>query len=265
MTNFTAELIGTMILITLGCGINAGNSLTNSFSKNTGWIGVAFGWGFAVAIAVYAVGEYSGAHINPAVTFALAVNGDLAWSEVPIYISAQVIGALIGSTLVWFQYLPHWKATEEASVKLGVFATSPAMKNNFPNLVSEIIGTFILILGLLSIGANKFSDGLNPLIVGFLIVSIGLSLGGSTGYAINPARDFGPRLAHFLLPIKGKGDSNWGYAWIPIIGPIMGGIYAAVFYKAFFEQQFGTMFWIMSIVTGIVLVLAWFSEKSKDA
>ena len=264
MTNFTAELLGTMILIVLGCGINAGNSLTNSFSKNAGWISVAFGWGFAVAIAVYAVGQVSGAHINPAVTLALAVNGDLAWSEVPIYISAQVLGALIGSTLVWLQYLPHWKATTDSAVKLGVFATGPAMKHTFANLSSEIIGTFILILGLLSIGANEFTEGLNPFIVGILIVSIGLSLGGTTGYAINPARDFGPRLAHFLLPISGKGTSNWTYAWIPIIGPAIGGIYGAVFYKAFFEQSFSTMFWVMSALTLLVLVLAWVNEKKSN-
>jgi len=261
MTNFTAELIGTMILIVLGCGINAGNSLTNSFSKNAGWISVVFGWGFAVAIAVYAVGEVSGAHINPAVTLALAVNGDLLWSEVPIYISAQVIGAILGSIIVWLQYLPHWRATQEADIKLGVFATKPAIKNTFPNLSSEIIGTFMLILGLLSIGANEFAKGINPLIVGFLIVSIGLSLGGSTGYAINPARDFGPRLAHFILPISGKGTSNWGYAWIPIIGPAIGGVYGAVFYKAFFEQHFSMLFWLMTAITLLILVISILNEN----
>ncbi len=263
MTNFTAELIGTMILIVLGCGINAGNSLNNSFSKNAGWISVAFGWGFAVAIAVYAVGQVSGAHVNPAVTLALAVSGDLPWAEVPIYISAQIIGAIIGSTLVWLQYLPHWKATSDTAVKLGVFATGPAMKHNFANLSSEIIGTFILILGLLSIGANEFTEGLNPFIVGILIVSIGLSLGGTTGYAINPARDLGPRIAHFILPITGKGTSNWGYAWIPIVGPAIGGIYGALFYQAFFKQSFSTLFWAVSAIVVIVLALAWLNEKKS--
>ena len=190
----------------------------------------AFGWGLAVMVAVYSVGQISGAHINPAVTIGLAVAGEFDWGNVPTYIAGQMIGAIIGATLVYLQYLPHWKVTEDPATKLGVFSTAPAVKSTPANLLSEIIGTAVLVLGLLAIGANSFADGLNPLIVGLLITSIGVSLGGTTGYAINPARDLGPRIAHALLPIAGKGDSDWGYAWIPVLGPILGGALGAVIY-----------------------------------
>ena len=264
MNNFTAELLGTMLLIILGGGINAGSSLKNSYANGAGWLSISFGWGLGVTMAIYAVGQVSGAHINPAVTLALAVNGSFEWSEVPIYISAQMIGAFLGATIVWLQYLPHWKATEDTGTKLGVFSTGPAMKNNFANLVSEMIGTFVLIVGLLTIGANTFTEGLNPFIVGLLIVSIGLSLGGTTGYAINPARDLGPRIAHFILPIAGKGKSNWSYAWIPVVGPCIGGIYGAVFYTAFFEGNKTTTFWILSLLIAIILLIAWWSENKNN-
>ena len=190
----------------------------------------AFGWGLAVMVAVYSVGQISGAHINPAVTIGLAVAGEFDWGNVPTYIAGQMIGAIIGATLVYLQYLPHWKVTEDPATKLGVFSTAPAVKSTPANLLSEIIGTAVLVLGLLAIGANSFADGLNPLIVGLLITSIGVSLGGTTGYAINPARDLGPRIAHALLPIAGKGDSDWGYSWIPVLGPILGGALGAVIY-----------------------------------
>lgn len=263
MTAFWGELIGTAILITLGAGVCAGVNLKKTLSNGSGWIVITFGWGFAVAVAAYAVGKFSGAHLNPALTLALAFTGDLPWSKVPTYISGQVIGAVIGAVIIYFQYLPHWKVTEDPGAKLGTFATGPAIPHTFANLISEIIGTFILVLGILAIGANKFTDGLNPLIVGFLIVSIGLSLGGTTGYAINPARDFGPRLAHAFLPIPGKGSSNWGYSWIPIVGPILGGSLGGLFYKAAFLGKTTTSLWMVLAATVIVLAIAGIAGKKS--
>lgn len=257
MSPFVGELIGTMILIILGGGVCAGVSLRKTFAANSGWIVITMGWGLAVAIAVYAVGGISGAHLNPAVTFGLAFTGAFPWEDVPTYILAQMIGAIIGAAIVWLHYLPHWKETDDPRTKLGVFSTAPAVPHTFANLLSEIIGTFVLVLGILAIGANKFADGLNPFIIGFLIVSIGLSLGGTTGYAINPARDLGPRIAHFLLPIAGKGDSNWGYAWIPVVGPILGGSFGAVFYQAVFEDNFTNNFWYVTVALVVVLLLAY--------
>lgn len=234
MSPFLGEIIGTMILIILGDGVVAGVVLKKTKAHDSGWIVITLGWGLAVAMAAYAVGGISGAHLNPALTIGLAVAGQFPWSDVPLYILAQVIGAFIGAVVVWLHYLPHWKVTEDSAAKLAVFATDPAIPHRVSNVISEIIGTFVLVLGILAIGANKFADGLNPFIVGFLIVSIGLSLGGTTGYAINPARDLGPRIAHAVLPIAGKGNSNWGYAWIPIVGPIIGGVLGAWFYAMFF-------------------------------
>ncbi|ABO51350.1 MIP family channel protein [Desulforamulus reducens MI-1] len=234
MTPFLAEIIGTMILIILGDGVVAGVLLKKSKAENSGWIVITAGWGLAVAMAVYAVGGFSGAHLNPAVTIGLAAIGSFPWADVPSYILAQFIGAFLGGVIVWLHYLPHWKETNDPGAKLGIFCTGPGIRDNFGNLVSEIIGTFILVLGILAIGANKFADGINPFIVGLLIVSIGLSLGGTTGYAINPARDLGPRIAHAVLPIAGKGNSDWGYSWIPVVGPVIGGVLGALFYKAFF-------------------------------
>jgi glycerol uptake facilitator protein len=265
MTPFVGELIGTMILIVFGAGIGAGSSLKNSYSNNAGWIVITIAWGLAVTMGVFAVGSVSGAHLNPAVTVALAINGDFAWSEVPGYIIAQMIGAIIGAALVYLHYLPHWKATEDPGTKLGVFATSPAIPHTFSNVVSELFGTFILVLGLLFIGANKFTEGLNPLAVGLLIVVIGMSLGGTTGYAINPARDLGPRIAHFLLPIPGKGSSNWGYAWIPVVGPLMGGSLGAVFYKAVFLGEVTESLWIILGINAVILLLAFAVSKKQSS
>ncbi len=256
MTAFWGEVVGTMILILLGGGVCAGVSLKKSFAQNSGWIVITFGWGLAVAVAVYAVGGISGAHLNPAVTLGLAFTGGFAWADVPSYILAQMIGAILGAILVYLHYLPHWKETEDAGTKLGVFSTGPAIPNPFANLLSEIIGTFLLVLAILAIGANKFTEGLNPLVVGFLIVSIGLSLGGTTGYAINPARDLGPRIAHFFLPIHGKGSSNWGYAWVPVVGPILGGSFGGLFYQAVFQGKIGGSFWGVLIAMVVVLFLA---------
>lgn len=232
MSSFLAELIGTMFLAIFGCGVVAAVVLNKSKAQDSGWIVITFGWGFAVAFAVYFVGKYSGAHLNPAVTIGLAVSGNFAWSKVVMYIAAQMIGAFIGGCVVYLYYLPHWEVTEDKDAKLAVFCTGPAIRNTFANLISEILGTAILVFGLLGIGANKFALGLNPLIVGFYIVAIGLSLGGTTGYAINPARDLGPRLAHFVLPIAGKRDADWGYAWIPVVGPVIGGSLGGFLYNA---------------------------------
>lgn len=264
MTAFWGELIGTAILITLGAGVCAGVNLKKTLSNSSGWIVITFGWGFAVAIAAYSVGKFSGAHLNPALTVALAFKGDLPWGQVPSYIIGQVLGAMIGSAIVYLHYLPHWKATDDPGAKLGTFATGPAIPHTLGNLLSEIIGTFILVLGILAIGANKFTDGLNPIIVGFLIVSIGLSLGGTTGYAINPARDFGPRLAHALLPIPGKGSSNWGYAWIPIVGPILGGSLGGLFYKAAFLGETVVSLWFVIGATIVVLAIAYVVGKKPQ-
>lgn len=231
MTPYLAEFIGTMLLIILGDGVVAGTLLRHSKGENAGWIVIVISWGLAVALAIYAVGKYSGAHINPAVTIALAMNGSFPWQEVPGYCLAQLSGAFVGASIVWIHYLPHWKLTEDKNTKLAVFCTAPAIRSTAPNFISEFIGTMILILGLLLIGANSFADGLNPLVVGALISTIGFGLGGTTGFAINPARDLGPRIAHFVLPIAGKGSSDWSYSWIPVIGPICGGIAGALVYQ----------------------------------
>jgi glycerol uptake facilitator protein len=223
-----------MILILLGDGVVAGVLLKNSKSENAGSFFIVTAWGLAVTLAIYAVGKISGAHLNPAVTIAMAINGNFSADLVAGYIIAQFAGAFLGAVLVWLHYLPHWKLTTDQSLKLAIFCTAPAVRNSFWNLVSEIIATTVLILGLLVIGANEFANGLNPIVVGLLIISIGLSLGGTTGFAINPARDLGPRIAHFLLPIHGKGNSDWSYAWIPVVGPIIGGVLGVVIYKLFF-------------------------------
>lgn len=234
MSPYVAEFFGTLLLILLGGGVNAAVSLRKSKSENGGWLMIAIGWGLAVMLAIYAVGSISGAHLNPAVTIALAINGSFASSLVVGYIVAQFIGAIVGATLVWLHYLPHWKETVDPAAKLGVFCNAPAIRNTFTNLISEIIATMVLIMALLFIGANEFTKGLNPIVVGLLIISIGLSLGGTTGFAINPARDLGPRIAHFVLPIHGKGKSDWSYAWIPVIGPVIGGILGALLYRTLF-------------------------------
>lgn len=234
MSPYVAEMIGTALLILLGNGVVAGVLLKKSKAENAGWIVITMGWGLAVAVAAYSVGGFSGAHLNPALTIGLAVADKFQWSLVPGYILAQVAGAFLGSVLVWLHYLPHWKVTEDAGAKLAIFATGPAIRNTPANLISEVIGTFVLVLAIMAIGGNQLADGLGPFVVGFLVVVIGLSLGGTTGYAINPARDLGPRIAHAILPIAGKGSSDWRYALVPIIGPIIGGVLASVFYTTIF-------------------------------
>lgn len=238
MSIFTAELIGTAILILLGDGVVAAVLLNESKAQNSGWIVITFGWGIAVAVAVFAVARFSGAHINPAVTLSFASIGLTDWADVPIYIAGQFAGAIIGATLVWLAYMPHWPITEDPGLKLAVFSTGPAVRNYANNIVTEVIGTFVLVLGVLAIvgdpGASE--SGLAPLLIGFLVVGIGLSLGGPTGYAINPARDLGPRIAHQVLPVAGKSESDWGYAWVPVVGPIIGGLLGALAYNAVFPS-----------------------------
>ena len=235
MNPYLAEFFGTMLLVILGDGVVAGVVLKGSKSENAGWLTIVVGWGLAVTLAIYAVGHISGSHLNPAVTIAFALNGDFPWSDVIGYIAAQMAGAFIGAIIVWLHFLPHWKRTDDQGAKLSVFSTAPAIRNTFSNLVSEIIATAVLILGLLFMGTRDFTEGLKPIVVGLLIVSVGLSLGGPTGFAINPARDLGPRIAHAVLPIFGKGPSDWGYAWIPVIGPILGGILGVYAFQFFFQ------------------------------
>jgi glycerol uptake facilitator protein len=238
MSPFLAELFGTMLLIIFGDGVVANVLLARSKGHNGGWIVITAGWGLGVALAVYTVNSISGAHLNPAVTIGLAAIGKFAWSAVPGYVTAQMIGAFLGAVVVWLAYLPHWAATEDKGAKLGVFCTAPAIRKPLANLLTEIIGTALLVLGVLAVLSPQnlvpnsgFDTGFAPFLVGILVWALGLSLGGPTGYAINPARDLGPRLAHFLLPIAGKGGSDWGYAWVPIVGPILGGVIGAMIYQ----------------------------------
>jgi glycerol uptake facilitator protein len=234
MQPLIGEFIGTALLVLLGDGVVAGVLLKNSKSENAGWIVITLGWALAVTISIFAVGKVSGAHLNPAVTIALAATGSFQWANVAGYVIVQMLGAIFGASLVYLHYLPHWSRTDDPSVKLAVFCNAPAFRHTTANMISEIIGTFVLMFVLSAIGAQEFVAGLNPLAVGALIASIGISLGGPTGYAINPARDLGPRIAHALLPIPGKGSSDWGYSWIPVVGPIIGGVLGAVCYKMFF-------------------------------
>ncbi|WP_173915650.1 MIP/aquaporin family protein [Halobacillus sp. Marseille-Q1614] len=262
MTEFMGELIGTMILIILGGGVIAGANLKGTKAEGN-WVLITVAWGLAVAMGVYAVGNVTGAHINPAVTLGLAAVGDFAWAKVPSYILAQMIGAFIGAVIVFFHYLPHWERTDDPMAKLSIFSTDPAIYSPVSNLVSEIIGTFVLVMGILFIGANEFTEGLNPLIVGLLIVAIGMSLGATTGYAINPARDLGPRIAHAILPIPGKGGSNWRYAWIPVAGPVIGGIYGGLFFETVFEGSPNIWFWLLSAVIIAILFSSMKIELNK--
>jgi glycerol uptake facilitator protein len=232
-----AETIGTAILILLGDGVVAAVLLNHSKAQNSGWIVITFGWAMAVAMAVYSVGHFSGAQLNPAVTLGSAIQGGTNWSDVPKYIGGEFSGAFIGAILVFVAYSNHWAPTEDPGLKLAVFCTAPAIRNTISNLITEIIGTFMLVFVIFAFGSNVGPAALNnlaPLIVGFLVLAIGLSLGGPTGYAINPARDLGPRIIHAILPIPGKGPSDWSYAWIPVVGPLIGGSLGALAFKAFF-------------------------------
>jgi glycerol uptake facilitator protein len=226
---FLGEVVGTAVLILLGDGVVAGVLLNRSKAQNAGWVVITWAWGLAVFAGVLtSLAVTDGvAHINPAVTIALASIDAVAWSDVPQLIAGQFIGAFIGATLVWLAYGPHWPVTEDKGLKLAVFCTGPAIRNYGWNLVTEIIGTFMLVFAVVALGHASVA-ALGPLGVALIVVVIGMSLGGPTGYAINPARDLGPRIMHFVLPIAGKGDSDWGYSWVPVVGPIVGGVLGAL-------------------------------------
>jgi len=242
MRVLVGEIIGTMLLILFGDAVVANVLLGKTKGNASGWIVITTAWALAVFVGVFAVATVSGAHLNPAVTIGLAVNGNVGWGIVPFYIVGQFIGAFIGATLVWLQYYPHWKETPDTGLKLAVFCTAPAIRSTGWNLVSEIIGTFALMFGVLAIKGATMSEGpaavpltlgaIGAIPVAFLVWVIGLALGGTTGYAINPARDLGPRIAHAVWPIAGKGGSDWGYSWIPVVGPIVGAVIAALLYGA---------------------------------
>jgi glycerol uptake facilitator protein len=244
MEKLVAEFIGTMFLLIFGNGVVANVLLSKSKGENAGWFAITTAWGLGVAMAVYFVGRISGAHINPAVTVGLASIGAFPWELVPGYIISQLLGAFSGATIVWMAYFSHWKVTEDPDAKLGIFVTIPEIRNKGANFLTEAIGTAVLLFGILAIADNVqllrepggldlsvvYSGGIQPLLVGFLVWTIGLSLGGPTGFAINPARDLGPRLAHWILPISKKRDSDWSYSWIPIAGPLVGGVLGAFLY-----------------------------------
>lgn len=240
MSPFVAEIFGTMLMMLLGNGVVANVVLTGTKGNNGGWIVITTGWALAVFIGVVVAGPYSGAHLNPAVTIGLAMGGNFPWEDVMLYISAEFIGAMIGSSLVWLSYREHYKATENAGLISATFCTAPEIRKNSTNLIAEIVGTFVLIFVIFHFTDAELSDptsttpiglgSLGAIPVAFLVWAIGLSLGGVTGYAINPARDLGPRIMHYILPIKNKGVTDWTYAWIPVVGPIVGALIAAGFY-----------------------------------
>lgn len=236
MNDFCSELIGTMFLILLGNGVVANVVLSNTKGNNSGWIVITSGWALGVFAGVVIAGPYSGAHLNPAVSIALAIAGKFNWADVPLFIAAQFAGAMLGAFLVWLVYKNHFKVTQDSGLKAAVFCTAPAIKSNLSNIVSEVIGTFVLIFVIFYFTDVKMADSpvgmgsLGAIPVTLLVLAIGLSLGGTTGYAINPARDLGPRIIHALLPIPEKGNANWGYAWIPVVGPVLGAAIAAGLY-----------------------------------
>lgn len=225
------EFLGTVLLVLLGNGVVAGVVLPKTKNHNSGWIVITMGWGLAVAIAAFVSGTISSAHLNPAVSLAFALNGSISWGTALAYMAVQVVGAMIGSLLVYLQFRPHYAEADNPADILGTFATGPALKDTVSNLISEILGTMVLVLTILSLGKYDMPPGLGTLSVGMLVIGVGLSLGGTTGYAINPARDFGPRLLHALLPIKNKGNSDWPYSWIPVIGPMLGATLAVFIFE----------------------------------
>jgi glycerol uptake facilitator protein len=228
---FLGELTGTAILILLGDGVVANVCLKNTKGNNSGWMVITAGWAMAVFVGVFVSSGFSKAHLNPAVTIGFAVAGKFSWSDVPAYLAAQMLGACLGAFLVWLQYKHHFEITEDPNVKLGVFCTGPQIRSAWSNALSEVLGTFVLVFAALHISSPQGGLGsLDALPVAMVVLVIGLSLGGTTGYAINPARDLGPRLMHALLPIPGKRDGDWAYAWIPVLSPILGGMLAALAY-----------------------------------
>jgi len=243
MGPFSGEILGTMLLLLLGDGVVANVVLAKSKANSAGWMVITTGWALAVFVGAFTAAKASGAHLNPAVTLGQALLGNLAWNQVPIYIAGQMIGAMLGAALVWLAFLPHWSETSDADAKLAVFCTAPAIRRPLANLLTEIIGTFVLILGIFGIKTAVMQPNTSAAVpidmgalgiipVAFLVWAIGLSLGGPTGYAINPARDLGPRIMHALLPIPGKRDSDWSYAWVPVVGPMIGAALATGLYGA---------------------------------
>jgi glycerol uptake facilitator protein len=241
MNAFLGELMGTALLVTLGDGVVANVVLSKTKGHQSGWIVICFGWAMAVYTAVFVSAPYSTAHLNPAVSIGLAMAGKFQWSLVPSYILAQILGAMFGAFFVWLAYRQHFDETDDASLKLAVFCTGPSIRNPLYNLLTEIVGTFVLVFGVLFIlgptlklngsTADLGLGAIGALPVGLLVLGIGLSLGGPTGYAINPARDLGPRIMHFVLPLGKKGGSDWKYSWIPVAGPIIGALTAAWLFK----------------------------------
>ncbi len=236
MNVYIFEFIGTAMLILIGNGIVANLILKGTKGADSGWVGISLAWGIAVFIGVFISADVSGAHLNPAVTIGLATAGKFSWTLVPGYFVAQILGAMMGNLLVWLTYKKQYEATEDKNAILGTFSTAPAIRSPFWNLITEIIGTFALVFGVFYIAGGALGDNpvslgsLDALPVALLVMGIGFGLGGPTGYAINPARDFGPRLLHSILPIMNKGKSDWGYAWVPVVGPLIGGVLAAILY-----------------------------------
>nr|WP_218666197.1 MIP/aquaporin family protein [Streptococcus dysgalactiae] len=235
--NFIGELLGTFILVLLGDGVVSACILNKTKAQNSGWIAIVLGWGIAVTVAVYISGFMSGAHLNPAVTLAMATIGSLPWSQVVTYLVAQFLGAMLGALVLYLHYYPHWKETKDAGTILACFSTGPAIRHTWSNLFGEALGTAVLVITVMAIGPNKVAAGFGPIIVGFVVMAVGFSLGATTGYAINPARDLGPRIMHALLPIPNKGDSDWSYAWIPVLGPILGGVAGALIYQVILNMM----------------------------
>lgn len=235
--NFIGELLGMLILVLLGDGVVSACILNKTKAQNSGWIAIVLGWGIAVTVAVYISGFMSGAHLNPAVTLAMAAIGSLPWSQVVTYLVAQFLGAMLGALVLYLHYYPHWKETKDAGTILACFSTGPAIRHTWSNLLGEALGTAVLVITVMAIGPNKVAAGFGPIIVGFVVMAVGFSLGATTGYAINPARDLGPRIMHALLPIPNKGDSDWSYAWIPVLGPILGGVAGALIYQVILNMM----------------------------
>lgn len=231
MSAFWAECIGTAMIILLGNGVVANVNLKRTYANSSGWIVITFGWAIAVFVGVMVAAPHSGAHLNPAVSIALGVLGKISWPLAINYIIGQFLGAMIGSTLVYLVYRDHYESTEDRGAKMATFCTSPAIPNVLNNLLMEAVGTFVLIFAVLHIVSPEYKLGaLDALPVALIVLGIGLSLGGATGYAINPARDLGPRIVYSFLPIRDKQGSNWSYSWVPVLGPILGGVAAAVLY-----------------------------------
>ena len=265
MNVYLAEFIGVTLLIFFGCGVLAGNSLKTSGSHQAGNVAINISWGCTVAMVIYCLGDISGAHINPAVTIMQAVRGTFEWSLVPGYVLAQIAGGMFGGVLVYFQFINHWEKTDDPQAKLTIFATAPTIRNNLANFFSEYIVTFALVFCILGLDKNTFPSGLKPLAVGCLIFLVGTSFGGVTGAALNPARDLGPRLAHFFLPIPGKGSSDFKYAWIPVVAPIMGAITSGLVHLALYDGVVDYRLYTMIGVTIATFVGIKLMSKNEES